>query len=97
MWCRWPRRGPPQPSQPPATAVDLYAFDGPLDAILGVLALQAGPWQFCILSFFVVTLVAAPALLWALGRGAWGLVLAGSLATYAVGRRPRRRRSADTV
>lgn len=65
----------------------LYAVDGPSDALLAVLTLQAGPWQTCILAFFVATLIVTPALLWALRRGAWLPLLLASVATYLAGRR----------
>ncbi len=66
---------------------DLYAFDGIARTALAVLTLEAGPWQFCILGFFVVSLIAAPGLLWVLTRGGWWVLLAGSLAVYLLGRR----------
>jgi hypothetical protein len=66
--------------------LDLYAFDGPLETLLAVLTLKAGPWQFNILGFFVVSLALAPLLLHALARGRWRRLLAGSLALYAIGR-----------
>jgi hypothetical protein len=65
---------------------DLYAFDGAGRTLLAVLTLEAGPWQTCILAFFVVTLLVAPALLWVLARGGWWVLLAGSVGTYAGGR-----------
>ena len=66
--------------------VDHYAFDGWLDAVVSVLMLEAGPWQFNIMGFFVVMLALTPALLWTLDRGGWALVLGGSWALYAAGR-----------
>lgn len=66
--------------------LELYEFDGPLQAVLAVVTLEAGPWQTCILAFFVVTLLLAPAGLWALRAGhAWPLVGA-SLGVYVLGR-----------
>ena len=66
--------------------VDRYAFDGPLRMVVAVVTLEAGPWQFNIMAFFVVMLALTPLLLWALGRGWWPWVLAGSAALYAAGR-----------
>ena len=66
--------------------VDLYAFDGPADGVLAVLTLEAGPWQFSILGFFIVALALAPLVLCALERGWWPAVLAGSWALFALGR-----------
>jgi hypothetical protein len=66
--------------------VDHYAFDGPLDAVLAVLTLQAGPWQFNIMGFFVAMLALTPGLLWALQRGRWRAVLIGSWAVFAAAR-----------
>lgn len=65
---------------------DLYAFDSLPRLLLALVTLEAGPWQTCILAFFVVTLLAAPALLWVLARGGWWALLLGSLALYAAGR-----------
>ena len=65
---------------------DLYGFDGPLDAIVGVLTLHAGPWQFNILGFFIAVLALTPLVLAALARGWWLGVLATSVALYLVGR-----------
>jgi hypothetical protein len=72
------------PTMEPAT--DLYAFDGAPRTLLAILTLEAGPWQFNILGFFIVMLAAAPALLWTLERGWWPAVLALSWALYAAGR-----------
>ena len=66
--------------------IDRYAYDGWLDTLVAVLTLEAGPWQFNIMGFFVAMLALAPALLWALARGWWPAVLAGSWALYAAGR-----------
>lgn len=65
---------------------NLYGFDGPLDAIVGVLTLHAGPWQFNILGFFIAVLALTPLVLAALARGWWLGVLATSVALYLVGR-----------
>ncbi len=65
---------------------DLYAFDSLPTLVLGVVTLGAGPWQTCILAFFVVTLLAAPALLWVLDRGGWWALLLGSAGLYVAGR-----------
>ena len=65
---------------------DLYGFDGPLDAIAGILTLHAGPWQFNILGFFIAMLALTPLVLAALARGWWAGVLAASVALYVIGR-----------
>lgn len=65
---------------------DLYAFDGPGRTLLAIVTLEAGPWQTCILAFFVVTLLVTPLLLWVLARGGWWALLTGSLVTYLAGR-----------
>ncbi len=66
--------------------LDLYAFDGAWETLLAILTLKAGPWQFNILGFFIVSIAVAPLLLHALARGRWRWLLAGSLALYGVGR-----------
>ena len=71
---------------PRAPERDLYGFDGPLDAVVGVLTLHAGPWQFNILGFFIAVLALTPLVLAALARGWWLGVLATSLALYLAGR-----------
>ncbi|WP_372789840.1 OpgC domain-containing protein, partial [Paraconexibacter sp.] len=65
---------------------ELYAFDGALRTVLAVLTLEAGPWQINVLGLFVVTLLIAPALLWALHRGWWAGLLVLSAALYLLGR-----------
>ena len=65
---------------------DVYAFDGPLHALFALLTLSAAPWQFNILGFFVTVIALTPLLLWALGRGHWKAVAAGSVAVYAAAR-----------
>jgi hypothetical protein len=67
-------------------AIDLYGFDGALRTALAILTLEAGPWQFNILGFFIASLAIAPVLLWALARGWWPAVLIGSWLLYALGR-----------
>jgi hypothetical protein len=54
---------------------------------LAILSLEAGPWQFDILGFFIAVLTLAPMVLWALERGWWPLVLIGSWLLFAAGRR----------
>ena len=71
---------------PRTTGPDLYAFDGPWRTLLAVVTLEAGPWQFNILGFFVAILALTPAVLWALDRGWWAGVLATSWALFAVGK-----------
>ena len=65
---------------------DLYGFDGPLDAVVGIVTLHAGPWQFNILGFFIAMLALTPLVLAALARGWWACVLGASVALYVVGR-----------
>ena len=68
------------------SGLPLYEFDGPLRTVLAVVVLEAGPWQTCILAFFVVTLLLAPVGLWALRAGhAWPLV-GVSVGVYVLGR-----------
>ena len=71
---------------PRAEGPDLYAFDGPLRTALAIVTLEAGPWQFNILGFFVASLAITPALLWLLSRGWWPGVLAASWALFLLGR-----------
>jgi hypothetical protein len=65
---------------------DLYGFDGPLDAVIGILTLHAGPWQFNILGFFIAMLALTPLVLAALARDWWPGVLAASAGLYLLGR-----------
>jgi hypothetical protein len=65
---------------------DAYAFDGVPRIVLAVVTLEAGPWQFNILGFFIAALAVAPAVLWALDRGWWPAVLAVSWLLFALGR-----------
>ena len=71
---------------PGTTGPDLYAFDGPLRTALAIVTLEAGPWQFNILGFFIAALALAPAVLWLLERGWWPAVLAASWALFLLGR-----------
>lgn len=71
---------------PGTTGPDLYGFDGPLRTALAVVTLEAGPWQFNILGFFIAVIALTPALLWLLDRGWWPAVLVGSWALFALGR-----------
>jgi hypothetical protein len=65
---------------------ELYSFGSVPRTLLAIVTLEAGPWQTCILAFFVVTLLAAPLLLWVLDRGGWPVLLAGSVGLYVTGR-----------
>jgi len=65
---------------------DLYAFDGALRTALAIVTLEAGPWQFNILGFFIAALAVAPAVLWLLARGWWPVVLGLSWTAYLLGR-----------
>jgi hypothetical protein len=71
---------------PRTSGPDLYAFDGPLRTALAVVTLEAGPWQFNILGFFIAVLALTPGLLWLLQRGRWPAVLLGSWALWLLGR-----------
>jgi hypothetical protein len=72
---------------PPGSAgPDLYAFDGPVRLVLAIVTLEAGPWQFNVLGFFIAALALTPALLWALARSAWPGVLAVSFGAFLLGR-----------
>jgi hypothetical protein len=71
---------------PRTSGPDLYAFDGPLRTLLAVVTLEAGPWQFNILGFFVAAIAVTPVLLWLLDRGWWPALLAASWALYLAGR-----------
>lgn len=70
----------------PRVGVDSYAYDGVLRTLLAIVTLEAGPWQFNILGFFVAVLAVAPAVLWALQRGWWPGVLAVSWGLFVLGR-----------
>jgi hypothetical protein len=72
------------PTMEPAR--DMYAYDGLPRLLLAIVTLEAGPWQFNILGFFIAALVAAPAVLWALHRGWWLPVIAVSLGLFVLGR-----------
>jgi hypothetical protein len=65
---------------------DLYGFDGALRTLIAIVTLEAGPWQFNILGFFIAALALAPAILSALDRGWWPAVLAASWLVFAAGR-----------
>jgi hypothetical protein len=67
-------------------ARDAYAFDGAVRTLIAIVILEAGPWQFNILGFFITALALAPAVLWALGRGFWPAVVAASWVVFAAGR-----------
>jgi len=71
---------------PRTTGPDLYAFDGALRTLLAVVTLEAGPWQFNMLGFFIAALAATPLVLAALARGWWPAVLAASWGLYLLGR-----------
>jgi len=68
------------------TAADTYAYDSALRLAIAIVTLEAGPWQFNILGFFITVLAVAPILLWALDRGRWRELLVLSWALYATGR-----------
>jgi hypothetical protein len=68
------------------SARDSYAFDGELRTLLAIVTLEAGPWQFNILGFFIAALAVAPAVLYALDRGWWPAVVAASWLLFWLGR-----------
>jgi hypothetical protein len=70
---------------PPRGDVDLYAFEGPR-LLLAIVTLEAGPWQFNVLGFFIAAMALAPAVLWLLARGWWAPLLAASWALVLLGR-----------
>jgi hypothetical protein len=67
-------------------ARDSYAFDGAVRTLIAIVTLEAGPWQFNILGFFIAALALAPAVLWTLGRGWWRAAVAASWAVFVAGR-----------
>ncbi|HKJ35893.1 MAG TPA: OpgC domain-containing protein [Solirubrobacterales bacterium] len=68
-----------------AEGVNSYSYDSVPRLLLAVVTLEAGPWQFNILGFFIAAIALAPAVLWGLSRGAWPVVLGASAALYWVG------------
>lgn len=56
--------------------LDVYAHDGALDLVLGLLALNDGPWQINVLGLYVQLLLCAPLFIWLLTRtrGVWMLM-----------------------
>ena len=71
---------------PRTSGPDLYAFDGVLRTALAVVTLEAGPWQFNVLGFFIAALAVTPLLLCALARGWWPAVLGASWLLLLAGR-----------
>lgn len=79
---------------PPATGdgVDLYGgaaslldYPPPWPAVRDLFLLGTGPWPLAMLGLLVVLSVAAPAVLWLLGRGLWWLALLLSWGLFAWG------------
>ena len=70
----------------PRVGTDLYAVEGHVAALIGILTLAVGPWQFDVLGFFIAALAGAPVVLWALHRGWWPIVLSASVGLYLTGR-----------
>lgn len=68
-----------------AEGVNSYSYDTVPRLLVAIVTLEAGPWQFNILGFFIAAIALAPAILWALSRGAWPLVLLASWGLYWVG------------
>ena len=75
-----------RPNQDVVPPLDAYAQEGWLESLVAIITLEAGPWQFNILGFFVAVLALAPLVLLALDRGLWPLVLAVSAGLYVLGR-----------
>ena len=71
---------------PRTSGPDLYAFDGPVRTAVAIVTLEAGPWQFNILGFFIASLATAPAVLWLLARGWWPVAVAASWGLFLLGR-----------
>ncbi len=79
---------------PPAAGdgVDLYAgaaalleYPPPWPAVRDLFLLGTGPWPLAMLGLLVVLSLAAPAVLWLLGRGLWWLALLLSWGVFAWG------------
>ena len=70
----------------PRVGADLYPVEGPAATVAAILLLAVGPWQFDVLGFFIAALAVAPAVLWALQRGWWPIVLTTSVGLYLTGR-----------
>lgn len=79
---------------PPATGdgVDLYGgaaslldYPPPWPAVRDLFLLGTGPWPLAMLGLLVVLSLAAPAVLWLLGRGLWWLALLLSWGLFAWG------------
>lgn len=74
------------------TVYDLYAgsdrllaYPASVPALLDLLMLRIGPWQFNIMGLYVVLLAVSPLILLLLSRRRWPVVLAVSVALYVVG------------
>jgi hypothetical protein len=63
-----------------------YDHAHPLRLALAIVTLEAGPWQFNILGFFIAAIALTPPLLAMLERGWWPALLALSWALWLVGR-----------
>jgi hypothetical protein len=63
-----------------------YDHDHPLRLALAIATLEAGPWQFNILGFFIAAIALTPLVLVALERGRWPALLALSWALWLLGR-----------
>lgn len=69
-----------------STPFDTYSHEGLPRLLLAIVTLEAGPWQFNILGFFIVSIALAPVVLFALARGRWPFVLAISLGLFLLAR-----------
>jgi hypothetical protein len=63
-----------------------YDHDHPLRLALAIVTLEASPWQFNILGFFIAAIALTPLVLAALARGWWPALLVLSWALWLLGR-----------
>jgi hypothetical protein len=70
---------------PPTDAADV-SIGYPLDPniVLDIVLLRLGPWPLDVIGILCALFLVAPAVLWALSRGRWGVVLLVSAALYAI-------------
>ncbi|MBC7725824.1 MAG: OpgC domain-containing protein [Burkholderiaceae bacterium] len=63
---------------------DLFRYPVNPSVIVDIALLRIGPWQVNVLGLYVVMLIVAPVILWALSRRHWILVLAVSWGVYTL-------------
>jgi hypothetical protein len=68
-----------------AGSEQLFAYPVSLPAVIDLLLLRVGPWQFNIMGLYVVLLAVSPLILLLLARRRWPVVLAVSVALHIVG------------